>query len=56
MLEKQDVVIGADICFRGSMVQPLYDLIARACGVGTGRIVLSDRTHGLQKPGIPLRR
>lgn len=42
MLERQDIVIGADICFRSSMVQPLYDLIARACRLGTGRIVLSD--------------
>jgi predicted nicotinamide N-methyase len=42
MLEKQEVVIGADICFRSSMVQPLFDLIARACRAGTRRIVLSD--------------
>ena len=42
MLKKQDLLIGADICFRSSMVQAVFDLIARACEAGIGRIVLSD--------------
>lgn len=42
MLEEQDVMIGADICFRNSMVEPLYDLVVRACRTGIGKIVLSD--------------
>ena len=35
-------MIGADICFRSNMVEPLYDLIARARLSGIGKTVLSD--------------
>ena len=42
MLGAHDIVIGADICFRSSMIRPLYDLIARALQSGVSRIVLSD--------------
>ena len=42
MLATQDVVIGADICFRSAMIEPLYELVARARQAGACRIVLSD--------------
>lgn len=40
-LAEFDLVIGADICFWDSMVDPLYNLLRRAHSVGT-RVVLTD--------------
>ena len=42
MLRQQDLLIGADICFRDSMVEPLYRLVERALQAGVQRIALSD--------------
>jgi predicted nicotinamide N-methyase len=36
-----DWVVGADICFRGDLVEPLADLVGRARASGT-RVVLAD--------------
>ncbi|TQV70113.1 methyltransferase domain-containing protein [Exilibacterium tricleocarpae] len=41
-LSRFDMVIGADICFWDSMVDPLFNLVRRAHQAGVGRIVLSD--------------
>lgn len=37
-----DVVIGTDICFWDSMVDPLYNLIRRAYQVGSVRVIMAD--------------
>ena len=42
LLSRQDMLIGADICFRSSMVSPLVDLVARALDAGVRSVVLSD--------------
>ena len=41
-LGKEDVIIGADICFWDSMVKPLHKLIGRAIEGGTQRIIIAD--------------
>ena len=41
-LSRFDMVIGADICFWDSMVDPLFNLIRRARQAGVARVVLSD--------------
>ncbi len=41
-LSEFDMLIGADICFWDSMVDPLYNLVRRAKQAGVGRVVLSD--------------
>ncbi|WNO07712.1 class I SAM-dependent methyltransferase [Teredinibacter sp. KSP-S5-2] len=41
-LAEFDMVIGADICFWDSMVNPLYNLVRRAYQVGHVRVVLTD--------------
>ena len=42
VLQQQDVLIGADICFRSHLVDPLFDLFQRALAAGVQRIVLAD--------------
>jgi len=42
VLARQDALIGADICFREGMVEPLFDLVERALGAGLDRVVISD--------------
>lgn len=42
MLTHQDLLIGADICFRPTMIDPLFDLVERALAAGVKRILLSD--------------
>jgi predicted nicotinamide N-methyase len=47
---KQDMIVGADICFWPSMVKELKSLIARAMAAGVKKIILADpgRTTFLQ--------
>ncbi|MGY8827187.1 MAG: class I SAM-dependent methyltransferase [Candidatus Latescibacterota bacterium] len=42
LLTEQDLVIGADICFRENMVEPILRLVERALKAGVHRIVLAD--------------
>ena len=42
LLAKTNLLIGADICFRQSMVDPVYRLFERAVGAGVERIVFAD--------------
>lgn len=42
VLARHDTLIGADICFRDSMVQPLFGLVERALGAGLKRVIISD--------------
>lgn len=42
LLAGQDVLIGADVCFREDMVLPLFGLVARALDAGVRRVVISD--------------
>jgi predicted nicotinamide N-methyase len=37
-----DTIIGTDICFWDSLVDPLYRLVNRALANGTGRVILTD--------------
>ena len=39
---RQDVIVGADICFWPSMVKELKSLIAKAMGAGVKKIILAD--------------
>lgn len=41
-LEQFDLIIGADICFWDSLVEPVRELIARAMDAGVERVVLTD--------------
>lgn len=41
-LEQFDLIIGADICFWDSLVEPVRELIARAMEAGVERVVLTD--------------
>ncbi len=41
-LGAQDVIIGSDICFWDSLVDPLYRLVNRAFKAGTQRVVITD--------------
>ena len=42
LLRRQDLIIGADICFRAAMIEPLFSLLERALAAGAGKIALSD--------------
>ena len=42
VLARQDVLMGADICFRESMVAPLMSLLHKSRQCGVGQAVLSD--------------
>lgn len=42
VLERQDLLIGADICFRSHLVDPLFGLIERALEAGVQQIALAD--------------
>ena len=42
LLEQHDLLIGADICFKERMVDPLYQLCSRALQAGVSRIILAD--------------
>ncbi|MFH1574807.1 MAG: methyltransferase domain-containing protein [Acidobacteriota bacterium] len=42
LLYRQDLLVGADICFRDSMIDPLYSLFCRALDAGVSRIILAD--------------
>ena len=42
ILASQDLLVGADICFRPAMIDSLFDLLDRALGAGVERILLSD--------------
>jgi predicted nicotinamide N-methyase len=42
LLCRQDLLVGADVCFRGSMIDPLYSLLCRALDAGVTRIILAD--------------
>jgi len=42
LLRQHDLLIGADICFREDMVEPLYQLCTRALAAGVGRVLLVD--------------
>ena len=37
-----DWLIGADICFWDELAEPVFELIARACDAGVGKIVIAD--------------
>ena len=41
-LAREQLLIGSDICFWDSMVQPLFELVRRGIGSGVKRIVFSD--------------
>ena len=42
LLRQQDLLIGADICFRDDMVEPLYRLLERALQAGVQSLALTD--------------
>ncbi len=42
LLAKQDLVLGADICFWDELVEPLHQLIKNALDAGVPRIVIAD--------------
>ena len=42
VLQRQDLLIGADICFRSPLVDPLFALLQRALKTGVGQIALAD--------------
>ena len=42
LLARQDLLIGADICFRQNMVGPVHQLVARARAAGVPRLLLAD--------------
>jgi len=41
-LHQFDMIIGADICFWDSLVEPVGELIGRAVDAGVGRVVITD--------------
>ena len=41
-LAKHDVMLGSDICFWDSMVDPLYKLVRRALKAGVQQVILAD--------------
>ncbi len=42
LLAEQDLVIGADICFRENMLAPVQSLVERALRAGVHRLLLAD--------------
>ncbi len=42
LLEQHDLLVGADICFKERMVEPLYQLCSRALQAGVSRVLLAD--------------
>lgn len=42
LLASQDLIIGADICFREHMVAPIHHLVERAFDDATPRLLLAD--------------
>jgi len=42
LLQQQDMLIGADICFRDQLVIPLYHLIERALEAGVQQVLVAD--------------
>ena len=42
LLNETELLIGADICFRLSMVDPIYRLLERAVAAGVRQVVLAD--------------
>lgn len=42
LLAKQDLILGADICFWDELVDPLHQLISNALEAGVARIVIAD--------------
>ena len=41
-LAKHDVMLGSDICFWDSMVDPLYKLVSKALKAGVQQVILAD--------------
>ena len=41
-LARQDVILGADICFWDSLIDPLYKLIRKAIRAGVQQIIVAD--------------
>lgn len=41
-LAKQDLILGADICFWKELVDPLYKMITKAIQAGVPRIIIAD--------------
>ena len=41
-LAKQDLILGADICFWDSLIDPLYKLIGKAFKAGVQQIIIAD--------------
>lgn len=37
-----DWLVAADICFWDDMVDPVFDLVERACAAGVGKIIIAD--------------
>jgi len=42
LLAQQDLVVGADICFRENMVEPVLHLVERALKAGVPRLAIAD--------------
>ena len=41
-LKREELLIGADICFWDRLVEPLFELIGRAADAGVKRVVIAD--------------
>tara|TARA_R100000900_G_scaffold29754_1_gene24010 strand:- start:427190 stop:427801 length:612 start_codon:yes stop_codon:yes gene_type:complete len=41
-LKKQDIVVGADICFWKELIDPLYKVIKKSLEEGVSRIIIAD--------------
>lgn len=42
LLRRQELLLGADICFNNTLIEPLYSLLDRALHIGIPRILLAD--------------
>ena len=42
ILGRQDVILGSDVCFWDSMVDPLYKLVKKAVKAGVQQVILGD--------------
>lgn len=41
-LARQDVVLGADICFWDDMVEPVYEIVRKAVEAGVQQVIIAD--------------
>lgn len=56
MLNGVSWVVGADICFRGDLIDPLFGLAERACAAGVRMAIADPGRPPPSDAGLPLRR